>query len=206
MLRLKNTLICTAAALLVAGARVSALAAPAAGEGGDDHGGGSALLSFDLGSYLWKIIIFTIFLVVLAKFVWPPILKGLQAREQKQRRDLQTAEDAAKDAQRTLDEYKQQLADAQKEAHRIIEESRSSAQQVGAQLKAEAEAEAQSMRQRNAAEIKAAKEEAIAELYSHTAEIATQVASKIIRKELSAADQQALVDQSLEELSNVNRN
>jgi len=208
MLRLNKLMLCTAAALLVAGTRLSALAAPAAGEADGEHGeaGGSALLSFDLGSYLWKIIIFTIFLIVLAKFVWPPILKGLQSREEKQRRDLQQAEDAAKKAQQTLDEYKQQLAEAQKEAQRIIEQSRQSAQEVAAQVKAQAEADAQNLRQRNAAEIKAAKEEAIAELYQHTAEIATQVASKIIRKQLSAADQQALVDQSLEELSNVNRN
>lgn len=180
-----------------------AAAAPADGE---SAGSGGGLLSFDVGSYIWKIIIFTVFLIVLAKFVWPPILKGLQSREQKQRDDLKSAEDAAKDAQKTLAEYKQQLAEAQKEAQRIIDESRTAAQQVAAQVKAQAETDAKNLRQRNAAEIQAAKEQAITELYQHTAEIATQVAAKIIRKELNASDQQALVNQSLEELSSVNRN
>ncbi len=205
MLRLLQIFRLTLTAALVACA--SSVAFAAGGEG--DHAASESsggLLSFDLGSYVWKIIIFTLFMIVLAKFVWPPILNGLKAREAKLRNDFQTAEDASKEAQTTLAEYKQQLAEAQKEAQRIIDESRSQAQQVGAQLKAQAEADAVALRDRNAAEIQAAKEQAIAEVYSQTAEIATQVASKILAKEISAADQQTLVNQSLQELGELNRN
>ncbi len=181
-------------------APAAAVAAPAEGEAS------RALMTFVWQESLWTLIIFLIFFSVLSLVVWPKILGALRAREQKQHDDLKSAEDAAKAAQQTLADYKRQLAEAQKEAQRIIDESRTAAQQVAQQVKAQAETDAQNLRQRNAAEIQAAKEQAIAELYAHTAEIATRVASKIIRKELSASDQQALVSQSLEELSNLNRN
>jgi len=204
MLRSKHAVTTALGIGLTAMVQTAAVAAP--GSGDKAEGGGSALLSFDIGSYAWKIIIFTVFLIVLSKFVWPPILKGLQSREEKQRSDLQSAEDAAKEAQTTLAEYKQQLAQAQKESQRIVDESRKQAQQVAAQLKAQAEADALALRERNAAEIQAAKEQAITEVYAQTAELATQIAAKILDKEISAADQQALVNQSLEEIGNLNRN
>jgi len=203
MRHLRPTLCTLAVLALTLGYSATALAA-AGGDGHAESSGG--LLSFDLGSYIWKIIIFTIFLIVLSVFVWPPILKALQAREAKQRDDLQTAQDAAAEANQTLAEYKQQLAEAQKESQRIVDESRKQAQAVAAQLKAQAEADAQSLRERNNAEIKAAKEQAIAEIYEQTAELATQIAGKILSKEISAADQQALVNQSLQEIGNLNRN
>ena len=190
-------------AAMLMGYEATAFAAdPAHGE----EVSGSVLLSPDLGSYIWKIIIFTVFLIVLSIFVWPPILKGLQAREAKQLGDLKSAEDAAAEAQKTLVAYKQQLAEAQKEAQRIIDESRSQAQQVAAQVKAQAETDAKSLRERNVAEINAAKEQAIAEVYAQTAELSTQIAAKILGKQIDVADQQALVNQSLQELTQLNRN
>ncbi len=202
MPRLNQFFACLIALALGLCLPVAAMAAPADGEAAS----GGGLLSFDIGSYIWKIIIFTVFLIVLSKFVWPPILGGLKAREAKQRSDLQTAEDAAKEAQKTLAEYKQQLAEAQKQAQRIIDESRLAAQQVAAQVASEAEARAKANLDRNAAEIRTAKEQAISEIYAQTAELSTQIAGKILGRQLNAADQQSLVNQSLQELGDLNRN
>jgi F-type H+-transporting ATPase subunit b len=172
---------------------------------GDAHGahsgGGGTLLSFDVGSYLWKLIIFVTFFVLLAKFVWPPILKGLQGREEKQRRDLSTAEKAAKDAQTTLSQYKQQLAEAQKESQRMIEESRKQAEQLGARLKADADREITQMKDRAQKDIAAAKETALADIYEQSAVLSTQIAGKILKRELNPQDQSALVSESLAQLN-----
>ena len=176
-----------------------------------DHGGDYAhgaeetsLLSFDVGSYIWKLIIFGVFFILLAKFVWPPILKGLQEREQKQRRDLQSAEDAAKNAAKTLAEYKQQLADAQEEAQRIVNESRAAAQQVAAKVKSDAEAEIVQLRERTTKEIAAAKESALADIYEQAAVLSTQVAGQILKRELNPQDQQGLVTESLQQIQGSN--
>ncbi len=186
----------------------TALAAPTehaeAGHAAGDHGHAAAetsLLSFDLGSYFWKLTIFLVFFVLLAKFVWPPILKGLPGREEKQRCDLNTAENAAKEAQQTLAKYKQQLAEAQKESQRMIDESRKQAEQLGARLKADAEREITQLKERAQKEISAAKETALADIYEQSAILSTQIAAKILKRELNPADQSALVSESLAQLN-----
>jgi F0F1-type ATP synthase membrane subunit b/b' len=50
-----------------------------------------------------------------------------------------------------------------------------------------------------------ARDDAIKKLHDETVELATQIASKIIQKELSPADHERLLDESLAALSKVGR-
>ena len=177
-------------------------AAEAGGHGAEAEKPG--LLSLTLGEYSWEIILFLVLFAVLAKFVWPPILKGLQEREEKIRGDLSSAENAAKEATDKLDEYKQQLAEAQKKALEIIEEGRVSAQKLAAEVKGQAENEIAGLRERAANEIKGAKEEALAEIYEQAAVMSTQVAGQILRKEIKPEDQRGLIEDSLKALRDRN--
>ena len=180
---------------------VGAPAAARAAEEGDAAAEQPPLLNIDPGMYFWTVLLFLALFAVLAKFVWPHILKGLQDRENKQRTDLEQAEQQRKEAEKTLAEYKQQLADARKEAQQLIEQSRADAQKLADDMKAQTEQEIQQIRQRADREIQAAKEEAVADLYDRTAELATSIAGRILQREISADDQKALVESSLNELA-----
>ncbi|QDU32836.1 ATP synthase subunit b [Poriferisphaera corsica] len=169
-----------------------------------DAGGDDNLLKPMLGQFAWQLILFLVLFVVLTIFVWPPILKGLQDREAKIKGDLSSAEKAAKDAAGTLEEYKAQLADAQKKAQEVIEEGRTAATKLSAELKTQAESEIQAMRERAGAEIRGAKEEALAQIYEQAAVMSTQVAGQILRKEISVDDQRGLIDASLQALKERN--
>ncbi|MEZ6191229.1 MAG: F0F1 ATP synthase subunit B [Phycisphaerales bacterium] len=180
-----------------------------AGEHGEAHGGGHGnrgLTTVVWQEALYTIIVFGIFFVVLSIFVWPKILAALQAREDKVRGDLKNAEDAAKQASATLAEYKQQLAEAQKQAQQIVDESRGAAQKVAAQLKDEAQAQITQMKERAEADINAAKERAVSDIYEQGATLATQVAGQILRREINAADQSALIKESIDKLRSADRN
>jgi F-type H+-transporting ATPase subunit b len=184
-------------------------AAPDTHAAADEDGHGEAqvnLLDVTLGPFLWQLILFLILLGVLAKFVWPPILSGLREREGKIRYDLQQAEDAAKQAQATLAEYKKQLAEAQKQAQRIVDESRGAANKVAAQLKDEAQTQITQMRDRAEADIDAAKERAVSEIYNQAATLATQVAGQILRREINADDQSTLIKESIDKFRSAGRN
>jgi F-type H+-transporting ATPase subunit b len=174
------------------------LAARAASEGGGE--GGLPLLGTSLAQVIFTLLLFGALLFVLGKFVWPHILKSLQDREQKIRSDLEEAEQANKQAQETLAQYKQQLSEAQKESQRIIEQSRQESQELAKQWKQQTQQELQQMRQRAEQEIQAAKEQAVSELYEQSATLATDVAGRILQREISASDQQQLIEQSLREL------
>jgi F-type H+-transporting ATPase subunit b len=171
----------------------------AAEEGGGDEGG-LPLLTTTVGQFFWTLVLFLALLFVLAKWVWPPILESLQQREQKIRGDLERAEQARKEAEQTLSQYKQQLAEAQKESQQIIEQSRNEAQQLAQQWRDQTQQELEQMRERARQEIRAAKEQAIGDLYEQSAALATDVAGRMLQREITADDQKQLIEQSLREM------
>jgi F-type H+-transporting ATPase subunit b len=150
---------------------------------------------------IWAVVLFILFAAVLGFVVWPKILGALQAREQKLEGDLVGAEKARAQADEALATYKAKIAEAQKEAQSVVEEARKSAEAAGAKIKADTEADIAKMKERAAAEIEAAKDQALSEVYAQAAELSTQIAGRILKREISAGDQQQLVNESLAELT-----
>ena len=146
------------------------------------------------------IISFLILLAILYKFAWGPILSGLQDREGKIKGDLEAAEKASKDAQAALAEYQTKLAQAQESSRKIIEEGRNEAQRLSAQLKDQTLADIKQIKEKSVRDIEAAKQQAITELYTEAAALGTQIAGRILKRELNAQDQQDIVEESLAQL------
>lgn len=192
---LTNRLLLKLSAIAVAATPTAAFAA----EASEDKGSGPLNLVY--GEAIWNLIVFLLVLALLAKFVFPAIRDGLKAREQKLEGDLSAAEQARAQAEASLAEYKAKITEAQKEAQKVVDEARKSAEQVAAKVKADAEMEIGKMRERSQAEITAAKDQAISEMHAHMAELSTQIAGRILKREINADDQQQLVNESLSELT-----
>lgn len=180
-------------------------AAPRAGaEEHGDEAGGNPLLSFDLGSAIFNLIIFLVVLGVLSKFVWPNVLGGLQAREDKIRNDLQSAERANAKAQSLLNEYQSKLDDASSQVQSMLADARRDAEANGARIVEQAKQEAERQRERAIADIETAKKVAMADIAEQTSEMAIQVARRVIGRELNPEDHADLIRQSLERLPSNN--
>ena len=170
---------------------------------GEDHGAhmpGDPMSAIRL-EMIWATVLFVLFALILGLFVWPKILGALQAREQKLEGDLTGAETARKEAEAALAEYKTKIAEAQKEAAKVVEEAKKSAEQVASKAIADSQAKIAADNERAIAEIQAAKQQALNEVHAQTAELATAIAGKILQREISAADQQQLVNESLAALT-----
>ena len=100
------------------------------------------LLSFDVGSAIWNLVIFLCVLAILSKFVWPSVLGGLQAREEKIREDLQAAEKANSDAKALLADYQAKLDEAASQVQTMLADARRDADAAGQKIVAEAKEEA----------------------------------------------------------------
>ncbi len=175
------------------------LAAPAlAAEA--EHGGGSASNPFagDLGNAIWTLIIFVIVLIVLGKFAWGPILNTLQARETFIRESLETAKRDRDEAEARLREYEERLAQARAEATAIVEEGRRDAVVVKQRIEEDAQLEADKRLERAKREIQIATETATKELYLLSARLATDMAGKMIGRELTPQDHERLIAESLD--------
>lgn len=149
------------------------------------------------------IVIFVILVAVLGKYAWAPILKGLRAREEKIRKEIAEAEAARAKAEATLREYNQQLATAEQKVRDMLNKAAADGETIAAQIRTHAQQEAEVTRERAVKDIEAAREQALAEIYAQTADLATLVAEKILRRNLNADDQRALVNESLREIETV---
>lgn len=150
------------------------------------------------------IVIFVIVFAILSTMVWPKIIAGLDERNEKITGEIAAAEDARKQAKEALDEYEKNLADARAEAQKMLEETKTQQSALAAQLKASADAELSAMREKAISEIDAAKKQALNELYTESVNLATTMAGKILQRQVTAEDQQRLMDESLAEMKSVN--
>ncbi len=180
----------------------------AGGEHGEaGHGdppGTPPLLSIDLGSAICNLAIFLGVLAILSKFVWPAILGGLQAREQKIHGDLEAAEKANQEAKSLLAEYQSKLDDAATQVQSMLATARKDAEASGQRIVDAAKEEAERQRERSLNEIETAKKVALSELAGQTSDMAISVAKQVVGRELKPDDHADLIRQALERLPSNN--
>ncbi len=153
-------------------------------------------------SAVWVLLIFVAVLFILAK-PWKNVLAGLTAREQRIRRDIADAEGARVKAEASLVEYNKQLATAETQVRELLARATADAERIAANIQAKAQAESEEMKARAVKEIDTSRQQALSDIYEQTANLATSVAEKILRRNLNADDQKDLVSRSLDQLQNV---
>ena len=151
------------------------------------------------------LVVFVVLLVILRKWAWEPLLAGLRTREEHIRDSIERAEEAQAQGEKALEDYKQQIANAQAEAGEIVKEGRGEAQRLAEQMKAQAKEDAAGLRDQAQRDIVRARDEALGQIYDRTAELATEMAGKIIHKELSADDHRGLLKEALGKLQGEDR-
>lgn len=168
--------------------------------------GESNLFAGDIGNAVWTLVIFVLVIVVLGKFAWTPLLEALQKREDFIRDSLEVAKEDRLAAGAQLKEYEEKLAKAQGEATEIIEEAKRNAETLRARLEDKTRQESENMLDRARREIDIAKQSAVKELYSTSAQLATDIAGRVLQRELTPADHERLIEESIGELENLNKN
>ncbi len=177
---------------LLLGLGVAAGAAAAEGE--------NNLFAGDIGNAVWTILIFVLVVFVLGKFAWGPLLSTLQQREQFIRESLAKAKKDREESEALLARYSEKLDEARAEATAIVDEGRRDAEAVKRRIEEESRREQEKILARSKREIEIAKHTAIREIYTASARLATDAAARIIRREVSAADHERLIADSIEEL------
>lgn len=150
---------------------------------------------------IWGGLSFTVLLVLMWKFALPGIKKGMEARTERIRADLDQADSAKSEAEQVLDQYRAQLADAKSEAARIIEEARQAADAIKRDQEQRLQTELAEMRTRAQADVEAAKSQAIGDLRNEVAQLAIRAAEIVVEKNLDSATQTQLVENYINQLA-----
>ena len=136
------------------------------------------------GLMIWTLVVFFIAFLVLRKYAFGPLAALVEKRRTIVRENLEAAEHSREEAERLLDEYKQQLAQARREAGEIVERAR----RTGAELERQMREEATAQRERDVAAAKAAIEaetrQAIDQIKNQVADLTLLATEKVVGRAL----------------------
>lgn len=155
-------------------------------------------LSWDLG--LWTLVVFLLLLFILRKIAWGPMLEGLKKREANIKNALEEAKKAQEESRRLQEEMAKQMAGAQDRIKAVMDEARRSAQEAADEMITKAKGEITAERQRLHREVEIARDQALEDISSRAADLATLVASKALGRIVTMNDQERLVQESIAEL------
>lgn len=172
-------------------------AAEGAAAGGSHGEGGLNPLNFQSDLALWTGVVFLVVLAVLWRFAWGPIAKGLEQRESRIADEIAAAERTNEDARTLLAQYEKRLAASEAEVREILERGRHDAEQLGRDLLDKAKAETHAEKERALKEIEVATSGALKELAERSANLAVDLAGKIVRNTLDAKGHSQLIEQAV---------
>jgi len=179
------------------------------GHAGGDHGHHDHIGTANAGPNLEKpeeiksdlafftFVVFLVLLAILWKFAWGPIIQALERREQAVADHIAQAERNHEQAKLLLAQYEQKLADAANEVRALMEEARRDAEHTKQSILAEAKAGAEAEKARALRDIEAATDSAMETLAQKSAQLAVDLAGKIVRAQLTQADHAKLIQDAI---------
>ena len=154
-------------------------------------------LSVDPDLAIWTVVVFVVLLIVLSTFAWKPMLGALESRERTIHEHIAAAERSHDEAKAMLAEYERKLASASEEVKAMLDEARRDAEQTKIQILAEAKAGADVERNRALRDVEAATDVALKQIAEQGANLAVELAGKIVGSKLSAADHSRLISDAV---------
>jgi F-type H+-transporting ATPase subunit b len=158
------------------------------------------LVQPDPGLFIWTIVTFLVLLTLLAKFAWRPLLQALDSRQEMIRKALDDAAQAKVELEKLQRESAQILREARVEAEHVISRSRSDAERLKEELRQKAKAEAEGIMRNAERQIQLETARAIQQLRHEAIDLSVTLASKLLQRNLSAADNERLIEEALKQM------
>lgn len=154
---------------------------------------------FNGGDILFQLLMFIILLALLKKFAWAPLMGIMQQREEHIASEIEAAEKSRAEATQLLEQTRAEAKAARQEAQTTIESAKKIGEEQKAEILAAARAESERLKEAAKLEIATERDQAMNSLREQVAALSVMIASKVIEKDLSAADQEALINQYIKE-------
>lgn len=160
------------------------------------------LLTPAFGLVFWTVLVFVILLVLLRSLAWKPILNAVNSREEAIDQALKQAEAARAEMGQLKSANEQLLKEAREEREAIVKEGRAMRDAMVAEAKESASVEAAKILEAARTQIHQEKMAAVTELKNQVAQLAVDMAEKILRAELAQPEvAKANIDRDLKDLN-----
>ena len=156
----------------------------------------------DINGTVWvELLTFLVMFGVLARYVYPVIVRQAEARQRAIAEQLAEAEKSRADAEAHLKEAQAKLDDARKTAQGVIDAAGKSAEQLRAEMKDRAESEAKRIADTARKEIEAERDRALQSVRGEVAGLVVAATEKVIGETLDAGKHKELIDKAIQEVA-----
>jgi F-type H+-transporting ATPase subunit b len=165
-----------------------------------EEGGGSFLVTPNVGLMIWTLLAFGITLWILWKLAFPRIGEALDRRQKVIEESIDTAERTKAEADELLQEYRERLKEAREQADEIVARARKAGDNLESESKVDALRQREELMEQTKRDIEAETRRAIQEIRNEVADLTVLATEKVTRKTLTDDDQRRLVEEALGEL------
>ena len=162
--------------------------------------GGGGLYDINTGLSVWTLIVFASLLLILRKYAWGPIVDAVDSREKGIQAAIDGAAELNAEAAKLLEEHREQMADARRQASEILAEAKIASERVRKELEEKARTEAQGIVERALAEIERERDGALETLRRESVDLALAAASQLMQESFDQETDRQLVERYLNEL------
>lgn len=155
------------------------------------------LLNPDVGLMIWTVVTFAAVILVLGKFAWKPLLEALEAREEKIRADLKSAEEARLAAEKLRTDYDQQLALVETRTQELIAQAQKEAQRLRDEMLKTAQDESARLSEKTRRQLAEEQRRLIQEMRSEVAGLSLRAAEKLLRRSVDKGLQEKFVQEAM---------
>jgi F-type H+-transporting ATPase subunit b len=152
-------------------------------------------------TFIAELVAFVLILLILWRYVVPPIQKAMRERQDMIHREVEDSEKAKERLAEAQSEYQRALNEARVEAAQIRESARAEAQQVVEELRTQAQDEQARIVARGEEQLQQQRTQVVRDLRGEIGSLAVELSEKIVGQRLSDdAQVRATVDSFLADL------
>jgi F-type H+-transporting ATPase subunit b len=163
-------------------------------------GGGSFLVSPKIGLMIWTLLSFGITLFLLNRLAFPRIAEALDKRRKAIEDSIDHAEQAKREADELLEEYRARLREAREQADDIVVRARKAAEGLAEDAKVQATQQREELLAATRRDIEAETRRALDEIRKEVANLTVIATEKVTRKSLTPDDHRRLIEDALSEV------
>ena len=164
------------------------------------HSNEIGFMSPEMNLLILTWVTFIVVLLILHKFAWKPILKGLEEREKMIRLSVDEADRIKEELAKIEEKRKDIIREAEIKSREIIDQSRKAAVEAAKVIQQKAREETKIFTLNAQRELKDAVEKAQADLREESARIAVELAGKLIEENLDTEKNRKLINQFIKEV------
>ncbi|MFW6189384.1 MAG: F0F1 ATP synthase subunit B [Planctomycetota bacterium] len=149
---------------------------------------------------LMQCLNFGILLLILYGWLWDPILEFLDQRRRTVRENMQQTEQSKEEARKLQQKRREELEELRSERTEILDQARSTAEQQRSEIVEEARGEARRVREQTEERLQEEVRRARVSLQQEVAELAIELAARVLRREVSREDHDRVIEDMLESM------